>query len=189
MFYFPGNTWHYLSRYEQFKTGAASVYSSKYDSLYIYGGYNLNEVLQDFYKYNFSSSTWTKLLDNSQPGALFEHTMTMLNENEETSFVIFGGLNQFDEISNKLWHYSISEEKWTLKAKNSIIQPPGLSKHTLTLAGDYLYLFGGSLSHGEFSNQMYRIESKELTHWELIEPEGNMANLYITGHSMVYYEE
>ena len=114
--------------------------------------------------------------------------MTMLND--ENSFVIFGGLTQVvGKISNKLWHYSISEEKWTLKAKKSIIQPPGLSKHTLTLAGDYLYLFGGSLSHGEFSNKMYRIGSKNLTDWELIQPEGNMANLYITAHSMVFYEE
>ena len=57
------------------------------------------------------------------------------------------------------------------------------------LAGDYLYIFGGSLSYGEFSNQMYRIHSQNLTEWELIKPKGKISDLYITGHSMVYYEE
>ena len=75
--YFIGNTWHYLARQEQFKTGSTSVYSSAYDSLFIYGGYNLNHILNDFYQYNFNTSTWI-LLNSNQPGALFEHTMTML---------------------------------------------------------------------------------------------------------------
>ena len=74
---------------------------------------------------------------------------------------------------------------------NSTIQPPGLSKHTLTKAGDgHLYVFGGSLAHGTFSNLMYRINMSSLTEWELVNPKGGkMEDLHVTGHSMVYYEE
>ena len=64
----------------------------------------------------------------------------------------------------------------------------GLSKHTLTLAGDYLYLYGGSLRYGHFSNQMYRIRTQALSEWERIISK-KMGDLHITAHSMVYYEE
>ena len=76
-------------------------------------------------------------------------------------------------------------------AANSTIKPPGLSKHTLTKAGDgNLYVFGGSLAHGVFSNLMYRINMKNLSEWELVKSKGGkIEELHVTGHSMVYYEE
>ena len=36
---------------------------------------------------------------------------------------------------------------------------------------------------------MYRIHSQNLTEWELIKPKGKISDLYITGHSMVHYQE
>ena len=61
----------------------------------------------------------------------------------------------------------------------------------MTKAGDgYLYVFGGSLIHGVFSNLMYRINMSTLTDWELVRPKGGkIEELHVTGHSMVYYEE
>ena len=185
-YFISGNTWHYLSHKEHFKTASASVYSEHFDAYFTYGGYDLNQVLDEFVMYNFTKSAWISI-NNTLPGPLFEHTMTMLPD--EQSFVIFGGKSQNGSISNRLWHYSISNNEWTLKAQNSLIQPPGLTKHTLTLAGDYLYLFGGSLEHDGFSNQMFRIESSNLTQWEKLNPKGKMTELYVTGHSMVYYAE
>ena len=90
-----------------------------------------------------------------------------------------------------MWYYDFSTENWSKKAVNSSIKPPGLSKHSLTKAGNgYLYLFGGSFTHGVFSNLMYRIEMTTLSEWELVKPKGGkMEDLHVTGHSMVYYEE
>ena len=85
----------------------------------------------------------------------------------------------------------MSTKIWSKKALNSTIKPPGLSKHTLTIAGDgYLYVYGGSLAHGVFSNLMYRINISNLSEWELVESKGGkIEELHVTGHSMVYYEE
>ena len=162
------------------------MYSEHFDTYFTYGGYDLNQVLDEFLMYDFTKSTWTSI-NNTLPGPLFEHAMTMLPDGQ--SFVIFGGKRPNGSVSNSLWQYAISKNQWTLKGQDSLIQPPGLTKHTLTLVGDYLYLFGGSLEHGGFSNQMYRIFTSNLTQWEKLTPKGKMTELYVTGHSMVYYAE
>ena len=93
--------------------------------------------------------------------------------------------------SNDLWYFDLATKNWSKMAANSTIQPPGLSKHTLTIAGNgYLYVFGGSLAHGVFSNSMYRINMSNLSEWELVKSKGGkIEELHVTGHSMVYYEE
>lgn len=61
-------------------------------------------------------------------------------------------------VSNELWHYNVNKRIWTLRAKNSPFYPPRLTRHTITLAGDYVYLFGGSTIDGEFSSRLYKIK-------------------------------
>lgn len=72
--------------------------------------------------------------------------------------MIYGGKVQDGSLSNELWHYSVKKRMWTLRAKNSPFYPPRLTRHTLTLAGDYIYLFGGSTVDGEFSCSLYKIK-------------------------------
>lgn len=72
-------------------------------------------------------------------------------------FVISGGKLQNGRLSNDLWLFNASakqpEEYWILRATNSSIQPPPLTRHSITLAGEYLYVLGGSLTNGEFSSR------------------------------------
>lgn len=74
-------------------------------------------------------------------------------------FVIYGGKvpEEDGSVSNELWHYNVNKRMWTLRAKNSLFHLPRLTRHTLTLAGDYIYLFGGSTIDGEFSSRLYKI--------------------------------
>lgn len=65
---------------------------------------------------------------------------------------------QDGSLSNELWHYNVHTRIWTLRAKNSPFYPPQLTRHTLTLANDYIYLFGGSTVDGEFSSSLYKIK-------------------------------
>lgn len=72
-------------------------------------------------------------------------------------FVISGGKLEDGRLSNDLWMFNASaqqaEDYWILRATNSSFRPPSLARHTITLAGDYLYVFGGSLSNGQFSSR------------------------------------
>lgn len=72
-------------------------------------------------------------------------------------FVIFGGKLANGSLSNDLWLFNASaidaDSHWKLRATNSTFQPPKMTRHTITRVGEYLYVFGGGQSNGEFSSR------------------------------------
>jgi len=71
--------------------------------------------------------------------------------------VLYGGKLSDGSLSGELWLYDFRKRRWSLRALNSKVRPPRLTRHTLTLADGYLYLFGGSTPGGDFSSQLFRI--------------------------------
>lgn len=73
---------------------------------------------------------------------------------------MYGGKLKNGSLSNELWLYNIYSKKWSLRAKNSIIQPPALTRHTLTFVEqtNSVYLVGGSNSEGYFSSKIFCIQ-------------------------------
>ena len=256
---FVGNTWHFLARPQvttsldntvifSSRTSHTSVYDSVRDILYIYGGYDLNQILGDLIAYDFkkggtwlrynkargrfiaasnkpipqldpgntsketpSDPTFEELKDKTRklrnhPPPLYGHAMAIV----PGGFVIFGGIaakhgkkQKYSEgqTTNVLWFFSTKNNRWKKVATNSIIKPIAVSKHTLTRADDYLYVFGGSEKYGKFSHVMYKIfcgqksientKHKEgwLDQWKLVKPKGgNDFDLRVTGHSVVYHQ-
>nr|CAD7578521.1 unnamed protein product [Timema californicum] len=56
-----GNRWHWLSHSESGlspRSAHTAVYHDETDSLYVFGGYNLNQVLGDLSVYRFETSRW-----------------------------------------------------------------------------------------------------------------------------------
>lgn len=233
-----GNEWHWISSNQDgFLPRAAhtAIYNEQTDSLYVFGGYNLNNVLGALQIFRFQANAWqnengellfsdyNKLDTNFLKAALHEpeskilglesnpsflrsvlhgyinhgeshmlrskRTERLLNFNETASplpryghaaaslngefihlqkllslsnlmflssdgFVIFGGKLGNGSLTNDLWTYNISENgKWKLRAQSSSLSPPKLTRHTLTLVDDILYLLGGSMTNGEFSSR------------------------------------
>lgn len=68
-------------------------------------------------------------------------------------FILFGGKLSDGSLSSELWFYDVISNTWSLRAVNSSLTPPGLTRHTLTTVKDDLYLFGGSTVDGEFSSK------------------------------------
>ncbi|KAB7506888.1 Attractin [Armadillidium nasatum] len=103
------------------------------------------------------------------PAPRFGHCM----ESFGTDFVSYGGKLENGKVSSELWLYNASLGEWSL-ISNSVANlpressmPPPLLYCTLTLVDDeWLYLFGGGLSHGKFSNSMYRINPYRGWVWE-----------------------
>lgn len=74
--------------------------------------------------------------------------------------MIYGGKLADGSFSDELWFYNVTERTWSLRAVSSVLRPPRLTRHTLTLSGGegmWLYLFGGSTVGGEFSSKLFRI--------------------------------
>ncbi|XP_076675325.1 multiple EGF like domains 8 isoform X4 [Andrena cerasifolii] len=112
----------------------------------------------------------------------------------DDGFVIYGGKVQDGTLSNELWHYNVNTRIWTLRAKNSPFYPPQLTRHTLTLANDYIYLFGGSTVDGEFSSSLYKIKlnlsdpTATTERWKEVHPRGGkQLDVRVVAHSTVYH--
>lgn len=110
-------------------------------------------------------------------------------------FVIFGGKLDNGTLSNDLWLYNASatetEKHWSLRAWNSSFQPPKLTRHTITRVDDYLYVFGGSLSNGDFSSRLFRIQLLNESggeQWEEVHPRGGKSlDVRAVAHTTVYH--
>lgn len=96
-------------------------------------------------------NVFEQITNKQRPSARYGHAASLYTD----GFVIYGGKLENGSLCNELWLYNVSENtgQWSLRAKESIIKPPALTRNTLTLAGDYLYLFGGSTEDGEFSSR------------------------------------
>ncbi|KAG7161272.1 Multiple epidermal growth factor-like domains protein 8-like [Homarus americanus] len=130
------------------------------------------------------------------PAPRYGHVM----EKYDQHFVLFGGRLSSGEVSNELWLYNTTMDEWRLlegkeesvsdetSAKDDNV-PPGLMYATLTLVDNsWLYLFGGSLEHGEFSNCMYRMNLEGDRIWKkVIVRGGNELEVRVIGHSTVFH--
>ncbi|XP_046832865.1 multiple epidermal growth factor-like domains protein 8 isoform X2 [Vespa crabro] len=112
----------------------------------------------------------------------------------EGGFVIYGGKIEDGSLSNELWHYNVNMRIWTLRARNSTFHPPRLTRHTLTLVNDYIYLFGGSTVDGEFSSSLYKIRlnfsdsTLMIEKWQKVRPRGGKElDVRVVAHSTVYH--
>lgn len=110
-------------------------------------------------------------------------------------FVIFGGKLENNSLSNDLWLFNASvvetNAHWSLRAWNSTIQPPKLTRHTITRVGDHLYVFGGSLSNGDFSSRIFRIRlmnDPAAEQWEELHPRGGkQLDVRVVAHTTVHH--
>lgn len=73
---------------------------------------------------------------------------------------MYGGKLSDGYVSNELWHFDVMRHNWSLRAVDSHLSPPKLTRHTLTrdINTNWLYLFGGSTVEGEFSSRLFRIK-------------------------------
>lgn len=248
----PGNEWHWMSTFQgglSPRAAHTAVYVAQTDALYVFGGYDLNNVLGSLQIYSFNKSTWEdewgislrsrhfpNEIDNALIKAVLHHNNNdeahlwglkndasffrniLLSLTEQTfvartqrstplygthanetavvetphdlqefleeftdkprpadryghavaaldgGFVIYGGkLGDVEEggqsggLSDELWLFNVTQNEgsgqWERRAMNSTVQPPALTRHTITNADGVLYVFGGSLRSGEFSSK------------------------------------
>lgn len=125
-----------------------------------------------------------------KPGARYGHAACKYQD----GFVIYGGKVEDGSLSNELWHYDVKKNLWTLRAKNSPFYPPRLTRHSLTLTKDYIYLFGGSTVDGEFSSSLYTIKlnlsdkTGSTEKWQEVRPRGGKElDVRVVAHCTVYH--
>lgn len=182
------NRWYNLSHSSQNFTarfGHSGSYIKNVNCIYVYGGFNLNHVLDDIVIYCLDNSTWDiAIKTNPWPLGRKNHaTATVAN-----GFFILGGVLVDGSFSNDLWFYNVSSRIWTEKAKNSSVRPERMMDHTLTFADGWLYLIGGKTEQGLFSSNIYRIDIKECETWEKLRVSGDSRHSrMLSAHTAVFH--
>ena len=73
---FIGNTWHFMSRGSvgpfSGRTSHASVYDDASDTLFVFGGFDLNNVLGDLLAYKFQDAKWSLFDFNQSAFVLYQ---------------------------------------------------------------------------------------------------------------------
>ncbi|XP_058056317.1 multiple epidermal growth factor-like domains protein 8 [Anopheles bellator] len=247
--------WHWLSGTRNGlppRAAHSAVYHERSDALYVFGGYNLNEVLDGLCVFRFETNQWEDewgvrldlgdtgslgaddeerlrralileeeserlglvgkepnfltsvlytLADNrsglfseafvngSRPAGRYGHAAASVPD----GFVLFGGKLASGMLANDLWLYNVSHAggTWSERALQSSVRPPALTRHTLTLAGDFLYVFGGAMEDGDFSSKLYRIRVSGADgirdQWEEVIPRGGKSlDVRMVAHTTVY---
>ena len=107
------------------------------DYYYIFGGRDINRrKMNDMYRVhldlNDKEQEW-ELVENDGdiPEPVAEHQGVLYN----SSFYVFGGVNQSEEVSNNLYVYSIEENQWTKYEFEENVVPPRTG-HSMSLIGN-----------------------------------------------------
>ncbi|XP_078092162.1 multiple epidermal growth factor-like domains protein 8 [Mustelus asterias] len=177
-------SWYNVSRSDPEFTGrtaAAGTFLNTTNSLYIFGGFDLNEVLGDLIRYNFTSNQWHRSLLSPSPPGRHSHTAVEW----KGRMVLFGGQLANGSLANDIWLYEPLTESWKLLSAVHSHSPPGLAAHAATVVENYLYVHGGRTAFDQFSAEMFRF-NLEKTIWEEVIPTGGKSPA-VAAHSMVFH--
>ena len=171
----------------QARSAHAGAFLTPSNCLYIFGGFTLNNILNDLKKYCFDENHWENVTQMEPwPDGRYEHAIVAYDD----GFYMFGGVLDSGLHSNQLWYYNASSVSWHVCAENSSVRPRKLSGHTLTLVENELYLFGGKTEDGSFWSDIYKINADDPSEWvEVIPYAGKSSDRRFVGHSTVYHKE
>lgn len=163
--------------------------------LYIFGGYDLNDVLDDLWVVDMNSNNVTQILKPVEEALVFtqEDFFWPIGRYGHAGipyadgFLVYGGYLQGSGITDELLYYNVKERQWSVIPNNGRL--PALAYHTITKAGTFAYVYGGGTRWGGFSHSLYRFRENEPADWELIYSSccGKAEERALLGHTMTFW--
>jgi N-acetylneuraminic acid mutarotase len=110
----------------------------------IFGGYERGRKCNSVYKYEFTSTRWSKLFDGGEagPSPRSGHSACLFQSN----MVVFGGIDNNQNRLNDTWFFNLTKKKWTqITIKISDFYLPRVrSGHSASVYNDkFMVVFGG----------------------------------------------
>jgi len=120
-------------------------------SMFIFGGWDGHDTLQELFEYNVSSNMWVHLpLRGQPPRARYRHTAVVCGD----AMFTFGGVDKTQYRFPDLHEYNFTHRHWT-KVSTTSVQPSARTFHKTVVHEGYMYILGGF--DGRRLNDMYRI--------------------------------
>ncbi|ETO12870.1 Kelch motif family protein [Reticulomyxa filosa] len=118
-------------------------------NLYLFGGNHKEKCLNDLYKYEIKSRSWSQIVvKGKSPCARDRHSLTVVNED---SLLLFGGFGNEQEFLSDLWCFDIKAKTWTLLPEQGTVPSPRY-EHAAVGIGPFLVVAGGKSSKGGMSD-------------------------------------
>lgn len=131
------------------------VSSTDGDSLYIFGGCNVNGLCHDdLWKFSPRTNSWTLVdasgdLPSARAGASLIHLQNAL--------ILFGGTNN-DGTFNDIYKFDLKTYNWSIGVTISDVRPESRSGHAATTDGEKIYLFSGYNENGKYFDDMWIVD-------------------------------
>jgi len=115
----------------------AVVYKNQ---MYIFGGWNGHESLNDLYSLNLDTLQWRKIVSENGPSKRRMHSAVVYKDN----MYLFGGYDESHSAHsyNDLFCFDFQTETWKTVACQGRI-PKGRSRAGATVVGNNMYIIGG----------------------------------------------
>ena len=175
-------------RYGQ-SIGVVSVEDSESVSrLYVFGGQLEEESYDDLYFFELNSfknpkAKWhlVEPANNFKPPPVSNHSMNV----RRNKLYIFGGIYNNEKVSNDLWCFDISLNKWSQIPTSGELPPP-MNEHASCIVGENLYVYGGNDFSGIIYDSLYVLNMSTWV-WSALSPSGYKNGPGSRcGHSMTY---
>ncbi|ENN77377.1 hypothetical protein YQE_06202, partial [Dendroctonus ponderosae] len=163
-----GNQWHFLAQSgEGLRPRAAhsAVYVEITDSLYVFGGYDLNHVLADLEVYNFQSSSWR---DSNGSELMDWESVDRVEPSEAADFIAQQGIDRLglpkkSFFGNIFYAVGDNSSRFMRRQRHSgrgsmeetLLGPPARYGHAACAVANGFTIFGGKMEDGTLANDLW----------------------------------
>lgn len=186
--------WHWLtnSSHSISKRAAFSaVYHETSDSVYVFGGYDLNNVIGSLEIFKFNTSTWedengnviTSGQDDSERNSVLKEVLLDGDAEHKRNL---GFVDQFWFRAALLSHVQMSPasgDTSQIKFRGNFTKPKPRYGHAACSINDSFAIYGGKLASGALSNELW-LFNISTRHWSLRATESKFKPPKLTRHSL-----
>ncbi|XP_071958650.1 multiple epidermal growth factor-like domains protein 8 [Antedon mediterranea] len=169
------------------RTAHGGAFHPKTNAIWIFGGFDMNRVLDDIIMFNFTSNTWQDIQPSTdiKPVGRRSHTVVLYQD----ELIVFGGMLSNGSYSNELWSFQITSFEWQLLHPGAHSVPVARADHSASIV-EYsgLYIFGGHSRDEDFLGSLFKYDLVLRNGWSLVKPLGGLEyDVRVSGHSSVYH--
>lgn len=127
-------------------------------TMLLFGGIDTShQVVNDLWKFDILTNTWTKIQTSKSPAPRHSHTAVLY----EGSMIIFGGLGASSFLGD-VWKYSAETNTWQEVNNGKNGGPIPRSAASAVIEGNYMYIFGGIQFFGGYDGYLNDLAKYDL---------------------------
>ena len=160
---------------------AAAVWTN---ALYIFGGYDGTQRINDLHCFNFTTQQWTRLstdADPASPSPRDRHVACV----HGNGFYVFGGFDGLTRV-NDMHCFDLERLCWTTAGGAGGHVPSPRHSHSAVVYGDSLFVFGGY--DGSYRNDFHEFDFRTQV-WSPVKSTGKVPRARYRGTCVVHGHE